>query len=74
MALQTDQYHSGFNELLGGKAVSLQERRKNYPHSINSLAVTFTVIKSILVLGKVVRGIDYHMIGIALVIFDYGTH
>ena len=74
MALSPDQHYSYFNELIGQHKLF----RTGYSGRIIRTAQTFhshfNSEKSILLLGKVVGGIDYYVIGIALLIFGYGVY
>ena len=74
MALQADQYHSGSNEpFRQHKLFHLRNSRKlSALHKLFN--GHFDSDKSILLLGKVVGGIDYYVIGIALLIFGYGVY
>ena len=76
MALSTDKHYSCFNEHIGQHKLF----RTGYSGRIELSTLYklfnghFDSEKSILLLGKVVGGIDYSVIGIVFFIFGYGIY
>ena len=74
IALQVDQYNSGLMSLLGSISCFILGAQEELSALHKLSSGHFDSEKSILLLGKVAGGIDYYMIGIALLIFGYGIY
>ena len=74
IALSPDQHYSCFNELIGQHKLFRTGHSGRIIRTAQTFSRPFDSEKSILLLGKVVGGIDYYVIGIALLIFGYGVY